>query len=144
VHPTRGGLRSKKYRQIKKVLRSPRAGKANRWAFIPRPKKCEMESAKKAGYSCLWGGIAFIPFAFAFRWMAIETKDFPVLPTICVIFFWILIAFVVICLFYAVCGLICGYSQKSWNSYAESVDKADREGAIKACRDQGVEPPVWL
>ena len=32
AHPTRESLRSKKCRQIKKVLRSPRAGNANRYA----------------------------------------------------------------------------------------------------------------
>jgi hypothetical protein len=103
-----------------------------------------MESAKKAGYGCLWGGIAFIPFAFAFRWMATETKYLPVLSTMCLIFFWILIAFIVICLLYAVWGLACGYSQSAWNSYAKSVDEANRKGATKACHEQGIEPPAWL
>lgn len=92
----------------------------------------------------MWGGIAIVPFAFAFRWMAIETKDLPVLPTMCMIFFWILIAIISVYLFYAVWGLACGYSQKAWGNYAESVDKTNREGAIKACREHGVEPPEWL
>ena len=103
-----------------------------------------MESAKKASYGCLWGGIAFIPFTFAFRWLAVETKDLPVLPFMCMFFFWLLIAFIAVCLFYAVWGLACGYSQKVWDSYAKSVDEANRQGAIKACREQGIEPPAWL
>ena len=103
-----------------------------------------MKSAKKAGYGCLWGGIAFVPFAFVFRLLAIETKDLPVLPTMCMFYFWILIAFIAVCLFYAVWGLACGYSQTAWNSYAKSVDEANKKGAIKACRDQGAGPPAWL
>lgn len=103
-----------------------------------------MESAKQAGYGCLWGGLAFIPFAFVFRWMAIETKDLPIWSTMCMIFFWLLIAFIAICFFYAIWGLACGYSQKAWDSYTKNVDKQTREGAIKACREQGIEPPVWL
>jgi hypothetical protein len=103
-----------------------------------------MESAKKAGYSCMWGGISFIPFAIAFRWMETVTKELPVLPFMCMIFFWILIALIAICLLYAVWGLACGYGQKAWDNYAKGADKANREGAIKACREQGLEPPAWL
>lgn len=103
-----------------------------------------MESAKKAGYGCAWGGIAFIPVAFAFRWLAIETKGLPVLPTMCDFVFWTLIALISVCLFYAVWGLACGYSQKAWDNYARSVDEANRKDAIKACRESGLEPPAWL
>lgn len=103
-----------------------------------------MKSAKKAGYGCLLGGVAFFPFAFVFRWLAIETKDLSVLPTMFMTFFWMLIALIVICLLYAGWGLICGYNKSAWNSYAKSVEESDRKGAVKACRDQGVEPPPWL
>ncbi len=103
----------------------------------------EMESAKSAGYVGLLGGIAFIPFAFAFRGMAMET-NLPVLATLCMIIFWVLIVFIAICLFYGVWGLACGYSQSAWNRYAGSVNDAQRKGAEKECAERGVEPSAWL
>ncbi len=100
-----------------------------------------MSSARSAGWLCLWGGLAFIPFAAAFRWLAVVTRSVPGLPGICTVLFWTVLGIVAICLAYAAWGLACGYNRTAWNAYARHAQKDTEKGAADACLRAGVKPP---
>lgn len=103
-----------------------------------------MDAARKAGWFCLFGGLAFVPFAAMFRWMAVYMAGLPVLSTFCMVCFWLVVALIVISLLYAGWGLACGYSQAAWDAYARQVQDETVRGAMEFCRLQGIEPPSFL
>jgi len=51
----------------------------------------------------------------------------------------------VICLFYAIWGLSCGYNKNAWNVYAKRTDEDIRKGAAACCKNRALtRPPGYL
>lgn len=63
---------------------------------------------------------------------------------VCAFLFWLIVSLMAICFLYATWGLACGYSKKAWNDYESSQNEALRQGAIKECKRQGIDPPAFL
>ena len=103
-----------------------------------------MKSARSAGWSMLGYGFLLIPLAIASKWLGGFTDPLPVLPMFCAFLFWLIVSLMAICFLYAAWGLACGYSQKAWNDYESSQNEALRQGAIKECKRQGIDPPAFL
>lgn len=55
-----------------------------------------MKEARSAGWTCLVGGLVFIPFAIVFRWQASLFSAWPLVHWLIMAFSWINVTLVII------------------------------------------------
>jgi hypothetical protein len=108
-----------------------------------------MQSAKRAGWEMVcWSSLLILMLVIT-HFTKIAVSDVVILDirplaiAIGIISTPIWIA-LIICLFYSVWGLQCGYSQEAWNKYAKQCDDQTRAEIKKICAEENIAPPNWL
>lgn len=99
-----------------------------------------MIEARRAGWTFLLCAVMCGVSAYLFR-RAVFGSEVPLVPAMSIFFSWVLIVLCAISLFYAVLGLVCGYSDTAWDMYERSVNEATRRNVLAAWKKIGIDPP---
>ena len=105
---------------------------------------CKMKPARSAGWAFMGWSFCLAVMLTIAHFVKVFVSGVQVLADTVDVVSAVIWVVLVICLFYAIWGLSCGYNKNAWNAYAKRTDEDIRKGAAVACKKQGIDPPAWL